>query len=107
MHDYDNIPVLDWNDDHAAAKARAQILRQEPVVLQMPDDFETELEGEAFSCKQQDPSGVLYDCDGGKLLSRLARANHLTELQALADACAQSSSQVDLDRAGKRLIVHD
>ena len=43
MRDYDNMPVLDWRDDKAPQKAKAQILRQEPVVLQMPDDFDASL----------------------------------------------------------------
>lgn len=107
MRDYDNMPELDWTDEKAAQKAVAQILHQEPVILHMPDSFDASLDGDAFGCELQASSGIFYNCDGGKALRQLAMQNHLPELDLVASACARSSSQVDIDSTGKRLIVHD
>jgi hypothetical protein len=107
MRDYDNMPTLNWNEAHATQKARAQILRQEPVILQMPDNFNTSLIGEELDCRCDEASGILYDCDAGHLLKRLAEINDWSDLNLIADACIESSSLVDLDSSHKRLIVHD
>lgn len=107
MRDYDNMPVLDWASPMSAQKARAQILHQEPVILQMPDNFDPSLDGEVFGCEQQGDNGILYNCEGGNLLNHLAKQNNMEELSLLADACVESSSQVDIDASHKRLIVHD
>ena len=107
MRDYDNMPVLDWSDQKAPKKAQAQILHQEPVILQMPDYFNMSLDGDVFGCELQGDSGIFYNCEGGDVLRRLARQNNFEALDMLADACIQSDSQVDIDDAGKRIIVHD
>ncbi|MFN2339492.1 MAG: hypothetical protein ABR544_11035 [Gammaproteobacteria bacterium] len=107
MRDYGNIPVLEWRDTSASQKARAQILHQEPVILQMPEDFDAGIDGSQFGCSLHEESGILYDCDGGEVLNRLATKNAIPELLILAEACELSSSQVDIDKENKRLIVHD
>jgi len=107
MRDYDNMPELDWSDAKAAQKAAAQIIHQEPVILQMPGGFDTSLDGEAFGCELQESSGILYNCDGGRVLRQLAMQNHLPDLDIVAAACIRSSSQVDIDGTQKRIIVHD
>jgi hypothetical protein len=107
MHDYDNMPVLDWNEKDASIKARAQILHQEPVILQMPDDFDTTLDGSLYHCKLHEETGLLYDCDGDMLLRQLALQNNIPELALLSQAVVQSGSQVDVDSAHNRIIVHD
>jgi len=107
MRDYDNMPVLDWSAPQAPIKAKAQILHQEPVILQMPDSFDPSLDGEVFGCELQGDSGILYNCEGGNVLNRLAIQNELTDLTMLAEACFQSGSQVDIDSEHKRIIVHD
>lgn len=107
MRDYGNMPVLEWRDTSSSQKAKAQILHQEPVILQMPDDFDAGIDGNQFGCALHEESGILYDCDGGGVLNRLATKNALPDLLILAEACEQSSSQVDIDKENKRLIVHD
>lgn len=107
MRDYDNMPVLDWNDHNAPLKAKAQILHQEPVILQMQDDFDTSVDGAEFDCDPEESSGILCNCDGGKVLGQLAALNRLPSLNIIADACTRSSSQVDLDSTQRRLIIHD
>lgn len=107
MRDYDNMPVLDWRDTNTAHKAKAQILHQEPVILQMPEDFDTALAAESIDCELQMDTGILVNCDGGEMLTQLAERNQLPELALVAEACVKSNSQVDIDTARKRLIVHD
>jgi len=107
MRDYSNIPTLNWTENDAARKAQAQIMRQEPVILQMPQSFRTDVDGSNFHCELDEQSGVLYGCDGGKLISELAAQNRIPELDRVAEACVRSSSLVDLDSSHKRLIVHD
>jgi len=107
MRDYDNMPVLNWNEDKAVLRAKAQIMREEPVILQMPDSFDASLSGEAYGCKLQEETGVYYDCNGGEMLKRLAENNKLHDLKTVAEACIESSSLVDIDHARKRIIVHD
>lgn len=107
MKDYDNMPVLDWGDAKAPQKARAQIIHQEPVILNMPLSFDTSVNGADFGCKLDKETGILYNCDGGKLLNTLASLNELAYLDIVAEACIESNSQVDVDGARHRLIVHD
>jgi hypothetical protein len=107
MRDYGNIPVLKWDDTHATRKAQAQILHQEPVILQMPQDFDADIDRDMFGCSLDDESGILYDCDGVATLNRLATKNALPELLIVAEACERSNSQIDLDVKKKRIIVHD
>ena len=107
MRDYGNMPVLEWSDSSAPYKAKAQILHQEPVILQMPQEFDGSIDGDLYGCRIQDDGGILYDCDGGRVLDRLATRNALPGLHIIAEACEQSNSQIDIDIAGKRIIVHD
>lgn len=107
MRDYGNMPVLDWGDTKAPQKAKAQILLQEPVILQMPDDFDCAFDNDEFGCELQKDNDILINCEAGEALKRLATHNALPGLNIVADACVQSSSKVDIDRARKRLIVHD
>jgi len=107
MRDYSNMPVLDWQAAKAPQKAKAQILHQEPVILQMPDDFRIDIESDAFGCKREADSNILYDCDGGELLQQVAQQTRMEGLKTVAEACTRSSSRVDIDRERHRIIVHD
>jgi hypothetical protein len=73
----------------------------------MPDSFDMSRDAQAFGCELQESSGILYHCEGGKVLRQLAMQNHLAELDIVAGACVRLSSQVDIDGAHKRIIVHD
>jgi hypothetical protein len=107
MRDHGNMPVLDWSDAKAPQKAKAQILHQEPIILQMPNDFDADIDGDEFGCALQEDSGTLLNCRGSGVLNSLATKNALPGLKIVADACAESNSQVDIDMAHKRIIVHD
>jgi hypothetical protein len=107
MRDYNNMPTLNWESEHAAEKAKAQILHQEPVILQMPDSFDLSLHSDDYDCLLQEEHGILYNCNGGDILNHLAELNGVPELKIIADACIESSSQVDVDSEQHRIIVHD
>lgn len=106
MRDYDNMPKLDWSAENTALIAKAQILHQEPVILNMPASFDATLDGDAYGCRIDAGSRILFDCDS-EALHRLAERNHLSDLDIVADACVRWSSQVDIDATNRRLIVHD
>lgn len=107
MRDYSNIPVLKWNDQASTAKAKLQILHQEPVVLEMPEHYAYEFDGEAAQCKLQEETGIFYDCEPQPILDSLSHLNADPDLKAVADACVESSSRIDIDPNGRRIIVHD
>ena len=107
MRDYSNMPVLDWSGENAPIKAKTQIMHEEPVILQMPDTFDVSLNGERFSGKLITENGIQFNCDGFRVLVWLANQNREPDLAMIADACAYSSSLVDVDGARNRLIVHD
>ncbi|MFN2309015.1 MAG: hypothetical protein ABR553_04675 [Gammaproteobacteria bacterium] len=107
MRDYDNIPILDWSAKNTALMAKAQVMHQEPVILNMPASFDASLDGEAYGCKIDRDSGNLIDCNGGETLKHLAEQNHLRDLSIVAEACMRSNSQVDIDATLRRLIIHD
>ena len=107
MRDYSNMPVLDWTGENAPVKAKTQIMHEEPVILQMPDTFDASLDVEQFSGRIDEETGIRFNCDGSKLLRWLATQNKDPDLDVIADACAYSSSLVDIDGINNRLIVHD
>jgi len=107
MHSYENAPKLRWGEQDTPLKAKAQILHQEPVILTMPKSFDDSVNPMDFDCELDKTSGRLVNCNAGPLLNQLATQNELPELNAIAEACMQSSAQVDLDPDRKQIIVHD
>lgn len=108
MRDYDNMPHLNWQEPASQYRAKAQILHQEPVILDMPDGFEYELgDKEQHKCQYNPETGVYYNCNGAAALDMLAEMNQQPGLYELAQACNSSHSQVDIDANGRRLIIHD
>jgi len=107
MHSYVNAPKLKWGSSDTSLKARAQILHKEPVILKMPASFDDTVNPQDYDCELDKESEMLVNCNGGPLLNRLATQNKLPELNEIAEACKQSSSQVDIDSEHKEIIVHD
>jgi len=107
MHSYQNAPKLTWGDRETPLKARAQILHKEPVILKMPSSFDDTVNPQDYDCELDKDTEMLVNCNGGTLLNRLASQNKLPELSEIAEACKQSSSQVDIDSDRKEIIVHD
>ncbi len=107
MRDYSNMPVLNWTGVNTPVRAKAQIMHEEPVILQMPDTFDASLDAERFSGRLDEETGIRFNYEGSKLLRWLATQNKDPDLGLIADACAYSSSLVDIDAINNRLIVHD
>lgn len=107
VRDYGNMPQLDWADPQTALKARAQILHQEPVVLVMPEDTRFPADPAACGGELDADSGILVNCDPAKALVRLAEINAFEAMGEVAEAAVVSGSRVDVDAAGRRIIVHD
>lgn len=107
MRDYDNMPVLRWEGKGSAAKAKAQILHEEPIVLQMDDSFDMQLDVEEGACQRDRSSGRLHDCAPEPIISALAQINHLPALAEVGSVAAKAGLVVDLDPALHRIIVHD
>lgn len=109
MRDYDNLPQMPWQDDDDTlpVRIRNQVMHQEPVILAMPAGFDFGLDTDGLSCRRDEATGILLDCAGGPALERLAERNGMTGLRQVATAAAESSSRVDIDAAGGRLVIHD
>ncbi len=106
MRDYDNLPRLPWEGAASLARARAQILREEPLVLQMPADFSFSVPEADCQCK--DRAGMIaVDCEPRACLGALARLNGSAELEELAAATHEAGLVVDVDPPGRRIIIHD
>jgi hypothetical protein len=107
MRDYSNIPVLRWEDDPALHHAKAQILREEPLVLALPPDVDLAIDAAACGCEVDEASGMLYDCMPGPTLGELARRNGLDPLRELAEAAERSGTRVDVQAEERRIVFHD
>ena len=102
----DNFPTVDWQDGQNADRVKFQVRHEEPVILKMPVGMNWTVNGSEFECTPDPDKGMQCDCEGG-LLRKLAELNNMPELKEIADACEYSSSRVDIDPAGARIIVHD
>lgn len=108
MRDYDNMPSVKWEEPASPYRAKAQILHQEPVILDMPETFNYDIgDGGQHACQYNVESGIYYNCNGSHTLELLADINHQSALYDLAQACETTHSQVDIDANGRRLIIHD
>jgi len=105
MRDYDNMPKLEWQDDKATlARIKAQILREEPLILLMPKDFDAGTIDPGV-CEMEE--GCLVDCEPRSTLATLAAANSMPALDEIADAAEEARQRVDVDAVACRLIIHD
>ena len=108
MYDYDNMPSLNWSGEATVHHAKAQLLREEPVVLNMPAGFDFFVEDpEACGCALDTDHGILYNCDPKGALGALAGRNQESGVDELMDAAVESGSRVDIDVTGRRIILHD
>ncbi|VAW97757.1 hypothetical protein MNBD_GAMMA21-2955 [hydrothermal vent metagenome] len=106
MRDHSNIPKLDWQDDKATvARIKSQIMREEPVVLIMTDDFKFDLDLETCGCRQE--SDLLIDCEPGSALSMLAKLNAIPALDDIGSAAKVAGLVIDIDSNQKQIIIHD
>lgn len=107
MIDYGNMPVLIWTGAISAKKATAQIHHEEPLILQMPNDFIVSIDAPVYGCRAGKKSGNHIDCDAESLLQDLATENNMPELATLAKAAHDAGQVVDVDTETRRIIFHD
>ena len=106
MRDYDNMPKIAWQDDKATlARIKAQISLQEPLIIQLPDDFGLTFDAAACGCKNE--SEILLYCRPQSLLGALAKANDLPGLAELGDLAHAKGQVIDVDIARRYLIIYD
>ncbi|HKK04952.1 MAG TPA: hypothetical protein VKA50_03795 [Gammaproteobacteria bacterium] len=106
MRDYGNMPKLEWRDDKSTlAKIKAQVMREEPVILVMPAGFDFSLD--ATACDGHEESGLLIDCKANRALSMLAEHNDAPNLQGIGNAANSAGLLVDINPAEGYLVIHD
>ncbi len=106
MRDYGNMPKLDWQDDKPTlARVKAQLVREEPVILQLPDGFDLDFDARACDCEGE--SDMLLDCQPEAVFTALAESNNMPALTEIGEQAREAGQIVDVDRAGQRLILHD
>jgi len=106
MRDYNNMPKLEWRDDTATiAEIKAQLVREEPVILTMPTGFNFSLDAAACDCREE--SGLLTYCQVNTALSSLAEQNNIPTLKEIGDAADNAGLTVDIDAGEGCLILHD
>ncbi|MFA9460076.1 hypothetical protein [Thiohalorhabdus methylotrophus] len=106
MLDYSNLPALDWTDPESVNKARVQILRAEPVILNMPKGVDLAVDAASLGCRHDPDNGVLVSCRGPDCLRALSRLQGLDGLEELAPAAEQADATVDVDPGGRRIVIH-
>ena len=106
MRDYNNMPQLDWQDDKATlARIKAQVMREEPLILMMPDDFKLDIDAGGCGCKTD--AGLLLECQPQAVMAALAATNGIADLNEIGDAIDTARLTLDVDIEGRRLIIHD
>ena len=107
MRDTTNMPTADWSDPKTVHRAKAQLKRAEPLVLNVPSDTDLILDDEAAGCHRDENSGVLWNCRPDVTLRQLGSHAGLEGLESLSGAAETADVAVDVDIFGHRLIFHD
>ena len=107
MRNYNNLPVMAWDVENSALRARAQILHGEPLILEMGDGFDINVDASDCGCQTVDKGKHLGGCAPKRTLYLLAEANHLPALAEVGEAAEQAGLLVDLDMKSSRIIIYD
>ncbi|MFB6260657.1 MAG: hypothetical protein ABEJ96_11370 [Thiohalorhabdaceae bacterium] len=107
MRDTTTIPAADWSDPKTLYRAKAQLKRAEPLVLNVPGDADLILDGEAAGCHRDEDSGVLWNCRPDVALPQLGRHAGLEGLENLVGAAETGAVTLDVDPQQKRIVFHD
>ncbi|TCK17979.1 hypothetical protein DFR30_1238 [Thiogranum longum] len=106
MRDYGNMPKIDWQDDKPTlVKVKAQLMREEPVILQLPDGFRLDFDAQACGCEGE--PDLLLDCQPQGVFAALAENNNMPAMAEIGEQARETGQIVDVDIAGQRLILHD
>lgn len=107
MRAYSNMPHLAWDDGRAVPKAKLQIQRLEPFILDMPHDMDLSLDAEALHCREVTDDGVIVSCDVTEGLSTLAERNQAPALTELAEQIRSFDMTIDIDPGHHQIVIHD
>jgi len=107
MRNFDNLPVMAWDSQDSALRARAQIMHEEPLILEMGSGFDIAVDDEACKCQSIDDGKHFIGCDPKSTLSLLADANHLPALAKVGEVAEQAGMLVALDRTRSRIIIYE
>ena len=107
MRAYSNMPHLAWDDGRAVEKAKLQIQRLEPFILDMPSELDLALDAEELDCREVTDDGVIVSCDVQAGLSTLAERNQAPRLKEMATHIADYNMTIDIDAGQHQIIVHD
>lgn len=106
MRDYGNMPKIDWQDNKPTlVKVKAQLMREEPVILQLPDGFRLDFDAQACGCDGE--SDMLLDCQPQAVFAALAESNDMPAMKEIGEQARETGQIVDVDKAGQRVILHD
>lgn len=107
MRNFDNLPVMAWDGENSALRARAQIMHEEPVILEMGSGFDITVDAGACKCQTVEDGKHFVGCDAKCTLSLLADVNHLPALAKIGEVAKQAGMLVALDRTRSRIIIYD
>ena len=106
MRTYENMPTVEWGNPKTLNRARAQVKRAEPLILNMPEGASLAVDARAAGC-QEAGEGMLANCSPERSLNELAGHYGLEGLERLAAAARNSGVAVDIDTPGHRVVIHD
>jgi len=107
MRDYSNIPVLELSDSVSIKKAEAQVHHAEPIIIQLPENFNIFIDTTTCCCDKTDNPAHYLNCNISVVLKVLALENDLAELKTLADIAHEAGQVIDIETDSRRLIIHD
>lgn len=107
MRDYENMPVLVWQDAVSTRHAMAQVHHAEPVIIQLPEDFNMGIDIDACGCQPGRHAEHHIDCQAQSVLQQLAQKNDQPEFSELAQIAHEAGQVVDVDTAARRIVIHD
>ncbi len=107
MRDYDNMPVLQWQDAVSTRKAMAQVHHAEPVIIQLPEDFNLGIDVDTCGCQPGKQAEHHIDCQALSLLQQLGQKNDQPEFSELAQVAQEAGQVVDIDTLSRRIVIHD
>lgn len=107
MRDYTNMPTADWGDPKTPNRAKAQLMRAEPLVLNLPAGADLFIDDRAAGCHRDEETGVLWNCRPNVALQELGSHPGLEGLEGLVRAAETGDVTVDVDTQHSRIVFHD
>ncbi|HKK14566.1 MAG TPA: hypothetical protein VKA14_07895 [Gammaproteobacteria bacterium] len=107
MRSYENLPVMAWGGDRSAMRVRAQLLHEEPVILNMGRPFDVASQAGGCGCRHVAEDGRYLGCNPARALGALAGVDGWTALDAVGQAATRAGFVADLDPGHGRIVLHD